>query len=277
MGRHLATGTQLRWRRGVRIFAVPLLLICGLVITQAGIAQAAPGDFGAIAYSPSTQVSSFGSGGSAADAEGASVAGCQSQGGSDCVPYIWVENGFASLARGGNVVAAHWGFTVSGAQQRALRDCQANGGTDCAIVLDIRTSDTPDSSPSAQGRVLIAPGGQPNGCSRVFTRGTFFDFSEPCRQHDLCYMNNGGTNASGGAKDECDDAFLQDMLTSCDQRPPPDRIDCAGLARAYYNGVRIFGEPYFRDPDRADRAGPRSRGDADAFWSNVLRGDLPPG
>jgi hypothetical protein len=267
----------------VRILTIPLLLICGLMITQAGIAQAAAGDFGAIAYSPSTQVSSFGSGGSAADAEGASVAGCHSQGGSDCAAFVWVENGFASLARGNsivagdNVVAAAWGFTARGAQQRAIVACQANGGTGCAIVLDVRTSDTPDNSPSARGGVLVAPGGQPNGCSGVFTRGTFFDFTEPCRQHDLCYMNNGGPNASGKAKDECDNAFLQGMLTSCNQRPLQDQLDCAQLATIYYAGVRAFGQQYFLDPDRADRAGPPSRGDANAFSSYLIRQALPLG
>jgi hypothetical protein len=141
-------------RLGVALMGSVLLLIPTLA---AGTAEAAPGDFGAIAYSPSTQVSSFGSGGSAADAEGASVAGCRSQGGSDCAAYVWVENGFASLARSSDSFGTGWGTTAANAQSQAIQVCQQHGGSNCIEVFSAHTSDTPDNSPGAHGGPVSSP------------------------------------------------------------------------------------------------------------------------
>jgi Peptidase A4 family/Domain of unknown function (DUF4189) len=129
-----------------------MFLVFVLVGAQAGIANAATGDFAAIAYSPSTGVATAGYGGSQSNAENTSAAACVRQGGkSDCTPYVWVEDGFASLARSGTSFGTGWGTTADNAKGYAIQVCQQHGGVNCVEILSVRTSETPDHSPSAHG------------------------------------------------------------------------------------------------------------------------------
>src|SRR5262249_44784997 len=161
---------------------VAALLLSLLPVT----AQAAPGGFGAIAYSPSTKGASFGAGGSQSSAQNAAVAGCKSPGGGgDCAARLWFENGYGALASSGDRFGTGWGTNAQYARSYAIRICQQHGGTNCTVVYTAHTSDTPAESPSARGGVASGSpppqskqGGQqppaipnkpgkPNGCSGV--------------------------------------------------------------------------------------------------------------
>lgn len=88
---------------------------------------------------------------------------------------------------------------------------------------------------------VVDPRGTVNGCGSQGENGTdvpdeWFgvSFTEACDWHDLCY----GTE--GIPKQYCDDGMLARNLEACG-----DDIACAGVARAYYMGLGIFGdEPY---------------------------------
>ena len=98
----------------------------------------------------------------------------------------------------------------------------------------------------------LPPGGAPgNGCGDVrsdqYVPDAYlgFDFSRPCRNHDLCY----GT--CGSAKADCDRKFFDDMMTVCERAPymrvPGGEVDvvrpqCFKMAALYYWAVQNFGQ-----------------------------------
>ncbi|HEX5369650.1 MAG TPA: phospholipase A2 [Dehalococcoidia bacterium] len=76
--------------------------------------------------------------------------------------------------------------------------------------------------------------------------GPSFDFSQACANHDACYSTNHGTNEA--ARATCDNAFLNDMLTSCNDmwsRTDPQLYQCRTVAKVYYAGVRLGGWLFF--------------------------------
>ena len=163
----MAGRSYVKLRAGASIVAACVLL---LGILAPSVAQAAPGDFGAIAYSESTRIASFGAGDSQESAVNASVDGCRSQGGKeDCRAFIWVENGHLSVARAdggsGTSFGIAWGTSPVNALKYAVQSCERYGGADCVEVFSARTSDTPDESPSARGGTVS------NICPAVFFIG----------------------------------------------------------------------------------------------------------
>jgi RHS repeat-associated protein len=69
-----------------------------------------------------------------------------------------------------------------------------------------------------------------------------FDFSKPCRNHDICY----GT--CGSSKDACDSKFYRDMSSVCGSMSKvyfQYGKTCRFAALAYYNAVHLFGEEAF--------------------------------
>ena len=71
--------------------------------------------------------------------------------------------------------------------------------------------------------------------------GATFDFTDACAQHDACYADPGTEQT----RKQCDDAFLEDMLDSCDQQQRWKRFSCASRAYTYYLGVRIGGWAFY--------------------------------
>ena len=90
------------------------------------------------------------------------------------------------------------------------------------------------------------------GCGDKTTDGLIpdayigFNFSIPCRKHDICYAT------CGNAKETCDSDFLNDMLWVC-LKPrfellfgiinPSTIGDCLFAASAYHAAVVLFGRP----------------------------------
>lgn len=74
--------------------------------------------------------------------------------------------------------------------------------------------------------------------------GSTFDFVDACENHDDCYAE-GGTEAD---RSECDNAFLEDMQSSCNAMWPNQffkRLACNSVAGTYYLGARIGGWAFF--------------------------------
>jgi len=64
-------------------------------------------------------------------------------------------------------------------------------------------------------------------------------FGTACKRHDECY----GT--CGNSKQQCDEQFLQDLITSCRAQSPSKRAECFEKASFYYNLVKIFGDAFY--------------------------------
>jgi hypothetical protein len=70
--------------------------------------------------------------------------------------------------------------------------------------------------------------------------GPAFDFNFACAVHDDCYEGGG----SEEDRTACDDEFLANMRTSCDEMWPGQlfkRYSCYSVAITYFLGVRIGG------------------------------------
>ncbi len=65
------------------------------------------------------------------------------------------------------------------------------------------------------------------------------DLRPACRNHDQCYSGQRGLS-----RDECDQNFLQDMLSQCDCARNPKK--CQRKAWMYYNLAKKFGESSFQ-------------------------------
>jgi hypothetical protein len=139
-----------------------IVAILLLSFSLGSAAEAAPGDFGAIAYSPSKKVATFGAGGSQDSAESAAVDACSAQGGSqDCLAYLWFENGYGALARDGDNFGTGWGTNADNANAYAKKICAQHGGRSCEVVYTAHTSDTAAESPSARGGEVAHSPAQP--------------------------------------------------------------------------------------------------------------------
>ncbi len=77
--------------------------------------------------------------------------------------------------------------------------------------------------PSGRTPICSDPFGLPDAVPGLY------DFVEACTNHDYCYQNCLGT------KGECDDGFLGDMWSSCEEGGYP--AECYVQAVAYYLGV----------------------------------------
>jgi hypothetical protein len=74
--------------------------------------------------------------------------------------------------------------------------------------------------------------------------GYLFDFGGACMGHDDCYSEP-GTEQDRRA---CDQAFLADMLASCDSKWPTQifrRSGCYSVAYTYFLAVRIGGWAFY--------------------------------
>jgi hypothetical protein len=127
------------------------------------------------------------------------------------------------------------------------------GSTASAGALTAHSSAQGVASPSLPGSPQAVT--QTGSCGvagiDVPDEGTYFDFTDACASHDVCYTD-GGTEAD---RYNCDQAFLADMLASCDEMWPVagwwdrsqlrSRAICYTVARLYYAGVRLFGGTFF--------------------------------
>lgn len=90
-----------------------------------------------------------------------------------------------------------------------------------------------------------------NGCTFVPDVTPLIDFVRSCNLHDICYARyeNGrheyGSNEVGRAK--CDTLFLGRMYNACKERVWHEVPGCLSVAKAYHNGVVLFGGPYYYD------------------------------
>ncbi len=82
-----------------------------------------------------------------------------------------------------------------------------------------------------------------NGCTGAYGLGQ--EFFKACVLHDFCYHNHGVLD--GKTKAGCDDKFLNNMYSLCDQEADQSknfsRNNCYVLAQqVFYKGVKYFGE-----------------------------------
>ncbi|GIG92131.1 phospholipase [Plantactinospora endophytica] len=68
-----------------------------------------------------------------------------------------------------------------------------------------------------------------------------FDFRLPCQRHDFGYRNFTALGVLDAHKDRLDDAFHVDLRAVCDGYGGLQRSACRGLARTYYEAVRLLG------------------------------------
>lgn len=92
-----------------------------------------------------------------------------------------------------------------------------------------------------------------DGCSvsdpiRPKTKGSNFDFTQACYNHDRCYYDSGAVGLRTEAiRRKCDKKFFLDMMKDCNSRTPV--LGCTKRARAYLAGVRLCGGPsYWAEP-----------------------------
>lgn len=94
----------------------------------------------------------------------------------------------------------------------------------------------------------------PNGCgpansfiSDKWIRDNWGDvhFGGPCTNHDNCY------NDPNKTQQQCDDAFLHDMMAQCDQVPWTEEGFCHVAANAYYYAVHDLAGPISWDSSHA--------------------------
>jgi hypothetical protein len=101
---------------------------------------------------------------------------------------------------------------------------------------------TPEEAPTGELPTEEQPPDQqeftPNGCGSSSVDVPEAYFSDACNAHDTCYANQGGKQA-------CDDQFLRDMQSACDQQSGVDNAICNQLAPIYREGVRIGGGPSY--------------------------------
>ncbi len=138
--------------KGLRHFVlIPLFLLSGSLLSRPGYANTSPSAstvelFGAIAYSPSTKVSSTGSAWVEAAAKGQALYQCvlQSQA-NDCRIQLSFSNGYGALALSSNDVIGRGISKINEypnpdpdheklAIQQALTLCKKAGGQRCRVI-----------------------------------------------------------------------------------------------------------------------------------------------
>ena len=105
----------------------------------------------------------------------------------------------------------------------------------------------PDTSHVVSNTVMHNCGIQ--GVIWVPDSGPSFNFSQACANHDACYSEHHGEGEA--ARAACDNAFLHDMTSSCDDmwsRSQPQFTQCLRVANLYYTAVRIGGWLFFYGP-----------------------------
>jgi len=100
-----------------------------------------PGNaFGAIAYSPSTQMYSSSVQPSRQAAEASALRDCLAKTNShDCRNLVWFKNAWGALAIGNNgAVGAGWNTNEGNAKRSAIKFCIQYGGTSCHVIFTRR-------------------------------------------------------------------------------------------------------------------------------------------
>ena len=87
-----------------------------------------------------------------------------------------------------------------------------------------------------------------SGWTTKIVRDEFWDvnFTGACNNHDLCY------DTCGMTKEYCDDTFLIDMISVCENTYPSDsektqRDACLAAANLYFEGVDTAGDDAYND------------------------------
>ena len=95
-------------------------------------------------------------------------------------------------------------------------------------------------------------------CTAVPDAGRLFDFTDVCRTHDSCYIDQPyGSRAA--ARRQCDVEFYWDMVDSCRadwgrRSQWLKRSGCYGVAGVYYLGVRALGRLAWEEGEPAPLA-----------------------
>ncbi len=100
-----------------------------------------PGNaFGAIAYSPSTQMYGSSVQKSRQAAEASALRDCMAKTNShDCRTLVWFENSWGALAIANNgAVGTGWGSNEGKAKHSAIKMCSQYSGTNCRIIFTRR-------------------------------------------------------------------------------------------------------------------------------------------
>ncbi|MBW4586168.1 DUF4189 domain-containing protein [Aetokthonos hydrillicola Thurmond2011] len=125
-------------------------LLCGLLIVPPEVSaenvgsttnSTNPGNaFGAIAYSPSTQMYGSSVQPSRQAAETSALRDCFAKSNSrDCRTLIWFENAWGALAVSNNsAYGTGWGKSENNAKRHALEVCQQQGKTSCRVIFTRR-------------------------------------------------------------------------------------------------------------------------------------------
>lgn len=105
-------------------------------VTQSAHAQAR-NVYGAISYSPSTQVYSSGIAKTKQAAINAALSNCRSESeAQDCQVPLWFRNAWGALAVGSDgSYGTGWGTDQGLAEQFAVRTCQRYGGKNCQVIF----------------------------------------------------------------------------------------------------------------------------------------------
>jgi serine/threonine-protein kinase len=99
------------------------IIVAAFAILFAG--QAAATDyFGAMAYCPKTQTTSWSNNYQARDkAEGRAIEECEERGGKECQSVLWFKNACGSLALGTGGAGSGWGTSEDRAELEAMKSC----------------------------------------------------------------------------------------------------------------------------------------------------------
>jgi hypothetical protein len=154
-----------RWRY-VPLVAIMAVMIATLLIAAAGSAEATADEgkeeakiYGAMWVSPERGVFHFAS---ERDLSGAIVkAGNKCERAStDCVPGVWVKNGYVALAMDttGNW-GTGWGKYSAAASTAAVNRCERKGGVACEVLRTKRTTFYNPYGATQGGRVPVEAGG----------------------------------------------------------------------------------------------------------------------
>ncbi len=155
--RRLQVRNMTRLRSRIGLVAVGALLAA---LLQANPAHAAQNEYGAIAYSPSTEIAAAGFAGNKDDAALAAVDQCRAQGGAaDCAAYLWFYQAYGALARGSSDhFGTGWGTDSHYSDTYAIQTCkQQGGGNSCHVTFRASTPSVADETPPATGGAFATP------------------------------------------------------------------------------------------------------------------------
>ncbi|CAH3129716.1 unnamed protein product [Porites lobata] len=89
-----------------------------------------------------------------------------------------------------------------------------------------------------------------NGCSIPGNLPFFYKrtFKPACDKHDVCYYCG---RHYRWKRDQCDEAFKDDMKKVCGRFRGPKNWACKGFADVYYGAVRVGGALFFKSPTQS--------------------------